>query len=398
MKHRNFSFVCALICLGCFISSARADLNILDTQHYRIHTDLDRPLAEDLARRMEAMYAQYSTRLAAFSVAGIPRFEVYIFEHHADYEQLVGDHFDNTGGIFISRRNILAAFLEGQGRDGLRRTLQHEAFHQFAYTAIGPNLPVWLNEGLAQIFEEGIWTGKNFIIGQVPPRRLRQLEYDTHERRFVPFKDFLSMSDAQWQHDLGDIYVAASHYSQAWAMTHFLIFATDENGQPKYRARLINMLKMLHEGDTADNAFQRAFSDNYDGFQQRFLEFTRSLQPTSEALFMERQSILADLLMGCAQHGKRFDEMDPFRKFLLASGYRVHYTKGAVQWNSSEDPTVYFLDLSSELMNRDQLYFSFRTGAPLPDILCEPIPGLTFRTIFHEADPRPDHETIVESR
>jgi len=178
--------LCALCALWLITSSARAaDLDILDTQHYRIHTDLDHQLAQDLGRRMEAMYAQYSTRLSAFSVAGIPRFEVYIFQHHADYEQLVGDRFDNTGGIFIAHRNILAAFLEGQGRDGLRRTLQHEAFHQFAYSAIGPNLPVWLNEGLAQIFEEGIWTGKNFVIGQVPPRRLRQLEYDLHERRFV---------------------------------------------------------------------------------------------------------------------------------------------------------------------------------------------------------------------
>jgi Protein of unknown function (DUF1570) len=387
-----------ILCSLCWVSSARADLNTLDTEHYRIHTDLDRPLAEDLGRRMEAMYAQYSTRLSAFSVAGVPKFEVFIFQHHQDYEQLVGDHFDNTGGIFIARRNILAAFLEGQGRDGLRRTLQHEAFHQFAYTAIGPNLPVWLNEGLAQIFEEGIWTGKNFEIGEVPPRRLRQLEYDLRERRFVPFKDFLSMSDEQWQHDLADAGAAATHYNQAWAMTHFLIFATGESGQPKYRTRLINMLKLLHDGESADNAFERAFSDNYDGFQHRFFEFTNSLQPTPEALFMERQSVLADLLMGCAQHGKQFDDMDAFRKFLISSGYRVHYTKGAVQWNSSEDPTVYFVDLSGEPMLRDQLYFSFRTGAPLPDIVSEPIPSLTFHTIFHQADPRPDHETIIESR
>jgi Protein of unknown function (DUF1570) len=394
MKLRNLLFI---LCLGC-VSSARADLNILDTPHYRIHTDLDHQLAEDLGRRMEAMYAQYSTRLSAFSVAGIPRFEVYIFQHHADYEQLVGDHFDNTGGIFIAHRNILAAFLEGQGRDGLRRTLQHEAFHQFAYSAIGQNLPVWLNEGLAQIFEEGIWTGKNFIIGQVPPRRLRQLEYDLHQRRFVAFKDFLSMSDSQWQHDLGDALVAASHYNQAWAMTHFLIFATDESGQPKYRARLINMLKLLHEGQTAQDAFEHSFSDNYDGFQERFHEFTRSLQATPEALFMERQSVLADLLMGCAAHNKQFEDMDAFRKFLIASGYRVRYTKGSVEWNSSDDPTIYFLDLSGELMSHDQLYFSFRGGAPLPDIISEPIPGLTYHTIFHDADPRPDHETIIESR
>jgi hypothetical protein len=113
---------------------------------------------------------------------------------------------------------------------------------------------------------------------------------------------------------------------------------------------------------------------------------------------MERQSVLADLLMGCAAHGKQFEDLEDFHKFLQGSGYRVHYTKGAVQWTSSADPTVYFQDLSGQPMSRDQFYFSFRGGAPLPDIICEPIPGLTFRTIFHEADPRPDHETIVDAR
>ena len=48
-----------------------------------------------------------------------------------------------AGGMFLPGRNLLAAFLEGQGRQQLRRTLQHEAFHQFAYNAISPDLPIW---------------------------------------------------------------------------------------------------------------------------------------------------------------------------------------------------------------------------------------------------------------
>src|SRR6185437_8222678 len=118
-------------------------------------------------------------------------FEVYIFQKRADYVRFTEDRFPNTGGVFIPRRKLLAAFLENQGRDGLRRTLQHEAFHQFAFRAIGPELPIWLNEGLAQIFEEGIWTGSQFIIGQVAPRRVRQLDQDMREQRLTEFRKFL---------------------------------------------------------------------------------------------------------------------------------------------------------------------------------------------------------------
>jgi hypothetical protein len=40
-----------------------ADLRVLDASHYRIHTDLDRQLTEDLARRMDVMYEEYARRM-----------------------------------------------------------------------------------------------------------------------------------------------------------------------------------------------------------------------------------------------------------------------------------------------------------------------------------------------
>src|SRR5947208_15875271 len=159
----------------------------IQTRHYRIHTDLDYELANDLAQRLDAMYDAYSWRLRLFREEGheVPRFEVYLYRSQRDYLQLTGNRMKHTGGVFISGRNLLASFLEGQGRDSLRRTLQHEAFHQFAHTVVSPNIPVWLNEGLAQVFEEGVWNGENFSLEQVPPRRIRQLRDDLDEKRLV---------------------------------------------------------------------------------------------------------------------------------------------------------------------------------------------------------------------
>ncbi|HMB95434.1 MAG TPA: hypothetical protein VKK61_05295, partial [Tepidisphaeraceae bacterium] len=93
---------------------------------------------------------------------------------------------------------------------------------------------------------------------------------------------------------------------------------------------------------------------------------------------------------------QRFDDIDAFHRYLIESKYHVRYTKGALQWNSSDDPENYFLDASGMAMKRDRLYLSPRGGAPLPDIVCEPIEGLKFHTIFHDAPLHPDHETIIE--
>src|SRR5690348_10786271 len=42
------------------------NLHVMDTRHYRIHTDLETTFAEELGRRMNAMYDDYSRRLQDF--------------------------------------------------------------------------------------------------------------------------------------------------------------------------------------------------------------------------------------------------------------------------------------------------------------------------------------------
>ncbi|MCW2957085.1 MAG: hypothetical protein JWO69_1954, partial [Thermoleophilia bacterium] len=240
-----------LLALALISSSARsAELRTLDTKYYRIYTDLDAELTRDLTRRMDAMYEEYARRLAAFQTKeDVPRLEVYLFTTQKSYLAFTGEKLHNTGGVYIPRRNLLAAFLEGQGRDGLRRTLQHEAFHQFAYNAISKDLPVWLNEGMAQLFEEAIWTGDGFWLGHVAPRRVRQIRSDLVKGRLFDFDRMLPMTQEKWAANLGDDGdLGATQYNQAWAMVHFLTFVTDDDGKPVHRARLINMLRLLHEG------------------------------------------------------------------------------------------------------------------------------------------------------
>ena len=212
------------------------------TRHYVIHTDIEEELSRDLAARMDAMYGEYGRRFAGFKAEKeIPRLEVFLFAKQDDYLKFTGEKLKNTGGVYMPHRNLLAAFLEGQGRDGLRRTLQHEAFHQFAYNAISPNLPVWLNEGLAQLFEEGIWTGNGFWIGQVPPRRIRQLRRDFKNQRIIDFQTFLRLTPEQWAANLtGDHDLGATQYNQCWAMVYFLANAKDRQGKEMYRPRLLN--------------------------------------------------------------------------------------------------------------------------------------------------------------
>src|SRR5262249_7645351 len=147
-------------------------LRIVQSRHYQIHTDLQPDFADDLARRMDAMFEEYGKRLDDFQPPeNAPKLAAYLFSKHDDYTRLT--HTEHSGGIFMSngRRgsSFLAGHLEHEGRDGLRRVLQHEGCHQFTYSAIGPDIPVWLNEGVAELFEDAIWMGDGYKLGEVAP-------------------------------------------------------------------------------------------------------------------------------------------------------------------------------------------------------------------------------------
>jgi hypothetical protein len=387
------SLIVALILLLCARCTAAADLRTFSTDHYIIHTDLDADLATDLGHRMEVMWDEYSRRLADFSPPQDgPKLEAYLFARRHDYMRLTGDRFPNTGGIFIPAQHLLAAFLETQGRDGLRRTLQHEAFHQFANAAIGGRMPIWLNEGIAQIFEEGIWTGNGFLLGQVAPKRVRQLQDDLREDRITDFRTFLSMTDEQWASNLRYKPIAQTQYNQAWAMVQFLITATDENGQPKYRDRLIDMLGLIRAGRDGHDAFVDSFSDNYFGFQNRFYEWAHTLRPTAEAAYAEHQAVLADMIVSLDQHGRQFGDIASFHQFLDTGGYHVQSGSTKIL------PSIFFCDLAGRPLGPSQLFFAPAPGSSAPDLLCRPANDLRLRTRFLRSQSGVlDYETVVES-
>jgi hypothetical protein len=376
-----------------------AGFSVLRTRHYHIHTDLDRELAEDLARRMDGMYDEYKRRLANFEAEQqASPMHVYLFRRQQDYLRFTGERWRNSGGVYMSGRNLLAAFLEGQGRDALRRTLQHEAFHQFAHRVISPNMPVWLNEGMAQLFEEGIWTGDGFLLGQVPPRRVRQLQADIKKKRLIRFDRLLALTPDEWSARLADDQGSgATQYNQSWAMVHFLVHARDAAGKEKYRGRLVRMLELLHAGKDARQAFETAYSTNTKGFQDRFVEYATALQGTPEASMIERQEVLADFLIELKNKGRTFANIADLRQAAIKSKYILRYSDRGMSWSSDPDVQTYFSDMTGRGLESHELFFDFRRGAELPDIVCRASERLQFRTRFHPAAGKKlEHEVLVE--
>jgi hypothetical protein len=375
-----------------------AKLTRYQTRHYSLNTDVEPELARDLATRLDAMYDEYARRLNAF---GKPqeskRYDVYVFKRRIDYMKFIDDRVPNSGGVFIPSRDILAAYLEGQGRDAMRRTLQHEAFHQFAHSVISPDLPPWINEGMAQLFEEGIWTGDKFIVEQVPPRRLRQLQNDLQNDRLIGFEDFVSMDHPTWGKSMRDRDRGAAQYNQAWAMVHFLVYARNADGEAAYRPLFFEMLKSINAGMDADDAFRKHFGTNFAGFEKRFVQYAKRLQPSRESTYMENVEVLADMMLELRDDERvTFNSFTDFRRHVEQGGYQLHYTKGQLRWSSNPDVKTYFRDLDGRDLPSSQLTFIPNGRAPLPDLISRPSGELEYRARFYlNAAGKVEREIIV---
>ena len=398
-------FLACAVCFALLLSGAAVPngdgLRRFETPHYLVHTDLPDALARDLAGDLEFCYGEFARRLEMFrsrdaESPGGPgeKFNVYLFAREGDYNQFTGGRFPNTGGIFMSGRRALAVYLENQGRAAMRKTLRHEAFHQFADDRLGDGLPVWVNEGLAQIFEESLRVGNGLRIGLLPPERLRQLQFDADRGRLFDFATLIRYSDADWARTLVDRGRAATQYTQAWAMVHFLLYAGGPDGRPLYRERFNHMLERVAAGADGWTAFTGEFGTNFDGFRDRFDAYVGALRPSEEAQMLENQRVLAELLVLLKARDVGFGDAADFERHVVERKYRLECRRDDVTWSTDADAGVYFRDARGRPLNPRGLRFvSDPTGA-MPCLERRPGDGLVYQTRFYRLGDRLMHETL----
>ena len=103
--------------------------------------------------------------------------------------------------------------------------LYHEAFHaylaNFVYPPAEYEIPRWLNEGMAQIFEGAIINADELLIMRPDSRRLAEAK----KIELVPLDELLRAEAGRYLafHDAGRI-DSGRHYLTSWALAYYLMF------------------------------------------------------------------------------------------------------------------------------------------------------------------------------
>ncbi len=373
-------WVLALV-LGWALPAAAQEQAILEldsysSDHYVIHTNLTKKEARIFGKHMDRVFKAYQRKfsnlgLAARNNTAMPLYLLRTREQYIAFMANYGINATNTGGMFFYRKEIqgLSTFTQGRPATETFAILQHEGFHQFAFKYMGANLPIWVNEGLAQYFEDGIFVKKKLQLDLANARRIESVKAAVRNGRDIGFDRMLSMSDDKWSSTLAASPSEASLlYDQAWSMVFFL--ATARRG--RYVKPFRQYLVAVANGTESMQAFHSAFKlKDVKPFQEAWRDFALEAEPDMVNIVMERLNFLGHALRFMSQRDMPMPRTTAeLRNRLQKMRYRaIRTSHGLTTEISSMDESVYRYPVG-----REQRYFRMLKPArpDLPPSLAAP--------------------------
>jgi hypothetical protein len=278
-----------------------------ETKYYIIHSDLPPDDVKEAALRMTKMAEEYHERTKGFSGAIRERLPFYLFSNPRDYYLAGG--LPGSAGVFQAsgdgESRLMAIAVDNAG-GGTWHVVQHEGFHQFAHAVIAGDLPVWLNEGIAEYFGEAVFTGDGFVCGVIPPRRLARIQQGINGGRFKHIPDMATMTHMQWSIEL-----SGANYDQAWSMVHFLIHG--ENG--KYRDSFSGVFVDIGRKRPWEEAWSKHLG-SFDGMEEKWSKWwlDQPENPTADLYARAAASTLTSFLARATTQKQTFGDFDAFLK------------------------------------------------------------------------------------
>ena len=255
-----------------------ADFANVTRGRYQVLTQGGRQMGLEVNMFMNAMLTQYEKYFNNWT--GKPGARVVVFDNPDDFRRYAGNvtslshaglagychtKTDEAGNTFYE----LVSFQDAD----LWRVLAHEGFHQFVGYELGPQIPMWLNEGMAQYFETSFITGSRFNVGQVSRNKLALAQYLIINKKAPPLAQL-----TQW--DRTTFYANANvAYPMSWALVYYLLNSNNDRFEQSQFRRYLQDLKF---GRDNIRSFQSRFGQNIDRRQADFEDYILHLKAQTD--------------------------------------------------------------------------------------------------------------------
>lgn len=205
------------------IAATEVDRYAQQVSQIRAAHDEQRQQLDNLRKKLADQLARERSELAARGVAP-SEIRKLLIRTRRKFEAEIEDHEQRLSEF--DRRN--AALFDELTQRTLAR-LFHEAFHAYLRNAVYPpaeyDVPRWLNEGLAQVFESGLFEAGTLRIDAPPPDWLARLQADLAGGDPLPLAEVLAANARVFlvAHD-APADESARLYLYAWGLAWYLTF------------------------------------------------------------------------------------------------------------------------------------------------------------------------------
>ena len=226
------------------------------SQHFVVLTDSSEKQARRVASQLERMRAVFHVLLpTASDTPGSPVIVLALKDKKA-FQALEPEAYLAKGqldlaGLFMRApdKNYILLRLDAQG-DHPYATIYHEYTH-FMLRNASEWIPLWLNEGLAEFYQNSDIEEKEVLLGQPSEDDILYLR----QNRLLPLTTLLKVDQTSpYYHEeqKGSVF-----YAESWALTHFIRVTDRQKGTD----RLQDYAKRLIQKEDPVIAAQEAFGD-----------------------------------------------------------------------------------------------------------------------------------------
>ena len=172
------------------------------------------------------------------------------------YKKKVAPGMGTVGGFYISRLNEATVYT-GKNDQRMYDVSRHEAVHAINNGAFGM-MPTWINEGLAEYFENLKFEKSMLRIVKPNQAHLKLLATNPHPTLIT----YLGLNDDQWYKESEkDI-----HYAMGWSLVYFLM--NSDNGKQFLRYMLDHLGNNYCQSISSLDYINKNYSGGFKSFQR----------------------------------------------------------------------------------------------------------------------------------
>lgn len=244
-------FLASILAVAAGTAVAAPDWVRMESPHFELFTNA----GERSGRRTILFFEQVRDFfLKTGNVGEVPSVPVRIIRFRSPKEFEPYRPFKAAAAFYMSspKRDLIVMGTPG-------RQTKNAAVHEYVHLLVkhsGAKLPVWLNEGLAELYSTLEPQGKQVSFGKAA----RVLG----DRQWLPIRELISVdydSPHFNERDRTKVF-----YAQSWALTHMLCLSN------QYRERFSDFLKGV-DGDTGEEAFRWVYGKTLDQVESDFKRY-----------------------------------------------------------------------------------------------------------------------------